>query len=285
MRVMMLAIALTGMVGCRDSAPRASERALGCRRASDCGLEPTWRCCSGTCKNSAYDDANCGACGVVCAVDKYCNQSACICSPPKVPCGAVCADLQNDPKNCGACGTDCTKIPGGAVCNAGFCQCDPNGLDPNACRNNNMVLQYCANFSTDCAHCGGCGTNICNLSEICCGGIPTFDLTDNNNCGACGNACNPGVTCCGGGCHDLRSDVSNCGACNHPCSSGQGCCSSVCRDLTSDSGNCGACGMACGQFQTCCSSACTDTQTDPNHCGSCNTACGALQSCVHGICQ
>jgi hypothetical protein len=71
--------------------------------------------CSGVCTNLSSDNANCGACGNVCAAaTPYCSGGKCsACSPGLTSCGSVCTNLDFDNANCGACGVVC---PSGTSC-------------------------------------------------------------------------------------------------------------------------------------------------------------------------
>lgn len=85
----------------------------------NCGVGET--ACGSTCKLTATDPANCGACGNVCSgAAKFCVNGACSASCPLTDCSGACVDTQTDAANCGGCGKACT---GGKVCVAGACSC------------------------------------------------------------------------------------------------------------------------------------------------------------------
>lgn len=119
------------------------------------------KACGTTCADITSDKANCGGCGIACAVGQVCQNSACVCETGTELCNGACVVTQTDPQNCGACGQAC---PSGQVCEAGACKtaCTLGGT---SCNNGCVDLQ-----------------------------------NDPNNCGACGNACNSGQTCHAGTC-------------------------------------------------------------------------------------
>ncbi|KAK8015863.1 Phospholipase A2 [Apiospora marii] len=94
--------------------------------------------CNGNCNSHAYDDANCGACGVTCATGYqfHCQAGRCVCT----------ADIQNDSQNCGGCGNRC---PYKTHCSGAHCVCDDE-----TCNNT------CVNTKNHPRNCGGCG-NVC----------------------------------------------------------------------------------------------------------------------------
>jgi hypothetical protein len=61
------------------------------------------------CSDTTTDNANCGACGSVCATN---NCVSSVCCPPGATqvCGGSCSNGNTDPNNCGACGTVCTGL-------------------------------------------------------------------------------------------------------------------------------------------------------------------------------
>jgi hypothetical protein len=59
----------------------------------------------GKCELLDADDANCGACGVACAVGEAC-------------CAGACIDVEEDRANCGSCGAACADPE---VCTSGSC--------------------------------------------------------------------------------------------------------------------------------------------------------------------
>jgi len=170
------------------------------------------------CANTATDNVNCGACGHPCGTDTVCAAGECVsdCTPPLTLCGATCVDPRNDPDNCSACGKACGPYTNATpVCVDGACAelCQPDRIDCSTMGTAGCTVTYL----TDVTNCGGCG-NVClslpNATPTCtagaCGysckasyldcdglsanGCEVLELTDPNNCGACGNACSTGCT-------------------------------------------------------------------------------------------
>ena len=248
--------------------------------------------CGGACVSTNADNANCGACGNMCAWGQTCFSGACIVSCPagQNNCTGACTNLHNDNANCGACGTTCAV---GQTCSSGACAliC-PAGQT--ACSG------ACTNLRNDNANCGACGV-ACAASQTC-------------SSGTCAVICPAGQNNCTGACVNLHNDNANCGACGATCASGQTCssgactlicpagqtaCSGACVNLHNDNANCGACGTVCAWGQTCssgtcavicpagqtnCNGACTNVRNDNANCGACGTACAAGQTCSSGTC-
>ncbi len=79
--------------------------------------------CASVCIAPASDDANCGACGNVCAAGSTCQAGVCTvvtpaCAAPMLQCGADCIDPQVTADHCGDCVTVCSAT---AECVAGAC--------------------------------------------------------------------------------------------------------------------------------------------------------------------
>ena len=92
--------------------------------------DSTQSCCNGKCANTAWDWANCGACGHKCPSGKVCIDGACGCLPGHTLCDGVCVDLSADSANCGDCGVTCASgycCVGvcGRACGGGYC-CEGN---------------------------------------------------------------------------------------------------------------------------------------------------------------
>ena len=70
--------------------------------------------CNGTCTDTNNDNANCGACGVLCLTNEVCSHGACgtTCASDQKLCAGdagkpFCASTLTDNANCGACGMSC----------------------------------------------------------------------------------------------------------------------------------------------------------------------------------
>ncbi len=95
------------------------------------------------------------------------------------------AELDSDPLNCGACGHVCNISGAFPDCVSGVCvikECAEGRQD----RNHDPAdgCEFACNKSND-------GVEICDNVDNDCNGIidDGFDLTSNDNCGACGNEC------------------------------------------------------------------------------------------------
>lgn len=115
----------------------------------------------------------------------------------------------------------------------------------------------CVDFSTDPAHCGGCG-------QACDDGFSCV-------AGTCRAPCDENQTDCDGACVDTRSDPFHCGACGVSCGPTEFCAG-------------GSCEISCRPHELACDRACIDPLSDPNHCGGCDQACGATEICSEGGC-
>jgi hypothetical protein len=129
----------------------------------------------------------------------------------------------------------------------------------------------------------------CDGIDQDCDGDPTngFDLTSDEQCGACDVQCTPSTqTCCGGGCvawEALAKDANNCGACGNACGGGQYCCQGECLiKVTMMAPPCD-CPMSCGSL-TCCGMMCKNLLSDNANCGACGLKCGRGKSCIGGVC-
>ncbi|HSO33752.1 MAG TPA: hypothetical protein VLT33_14565 [Labilithrix sp.] len=136
-RVMVLGIVLAGAVACSSEVPigegvgqkAGALGAVGQAPKSDGSCDVRLTACGGTCRDLGSDEANCGACGTICAPTNTCESGAC--TPPAPPppppvdagpppgdasttcgsgqdfCGGACIDVLFDDKNCGGCGVAC----------------------------------------------------------------------------------------------------------------------------------------------------------------------------------
>ncbi|MFO0608772.1 MAG: hypothetical protein U0324_36735 [Polyangiales bacterium] len=230
------------------------------------------------------DDANCGACGHVCApphASGVCRAGACgvgACDAGWADCNGNPADgcevdLQRDAAHCGACA--------GSAC-AGAAHASPICLS------------------------GRCATT-CDPGHEDCDGAPGCEVdsaSDARNCGACGRACSSAELCVAGACTAVTC-AGNTADCNHLAAD-------LCEvDTTSDVRHCGACGAGCHfshAAASCAASACVmgaceagfadvdhvaangcevDLSRNADHCGEVGHACGASHgtpACVDGAC-
>lgn len=239
-------------------------------------------------------------------------------------------DLSSDPMNCGCVGVRCPTNPHGTeACRDGICVPVCARLWGNC---NNDATDGCEYPVTEPGNCGACGA-VCNLPHASAGcsdgtcvvtgcvdgyvdcnhspedGCET-DITDVENCGACGNRCDlPNAVsaciervcrvgrCLSGyadcdpsptnGCEvNVVTDARNCGYCGHVCSSNGGLARCVlsrcmptcnmgranCEHLTEDVDNNG------------CE---TDLRFSYQHCGTCSNACSPtrLDHTVEAYCM
>ncbi|MBN9161190.1 MAG: hypothetical protein BGO98_33925 [Myxococcales bacterium 68-20] len=249
------------------------------------------------CESDVRDPANCGACGVACAVGERCQwrddlfkEVGCGCPPGQLDCG-LCTDVRANDANCGACDNACDPTGGpdapqyanmyyGCLssqcgkfkCEGGFADCD--GKLENGCET--------STFTDD--NCGYCG-NKCGAGQKC-----VVDAMGQPSC-----MCDEGLTFCQTGdekhglpegyCVDVSSSASNCGACGVSCPYlGVGYSQRVACDF-------GKCVLRCQNGAADCngsqSDGCEiDTRSDPRNCGGCGITCDLKmgQACVAGKC-
>jgi hypothetical protein len=275
-------------------------------------------CCGGACValNTQTDPANCGGCGIHCAVGESCSSGECYSPDGGYSYGCVASS---------------TTCPAGTTCNPQDYRCDtatcsastlgapcigPHAGDSRCCPGN-----VCSNLYLDHDNCGTCGT-VCGASEwcdygqcrpvptcgaansgdgcpadggtigVCCGGACTNIATDSNNCGQCGAACPAGQVCMGSYCALPDGGYLGCGN-GQNCPSGTVCNGNTCLRPGCDPGGSGeACAFGTGFGQQgylvragkCCGGDCVDLTQDPENCGQCGTACTTgPQICVGSI--
>ena len=145
--------------------------------------------CNGVCVDLQSDEANCGACGVVCPEGETCQAGACRCGGSRTCgsgltcCSGTCVDLLTDLNNCTACGNVCPPQLANAevACGPGFDENDQPGY--------------------------GC-TYLCQANYRDCDGDPINGCErrisdDPNNCGDCDSTCPTArPRCCGCQCFE-----------------------------------------------------------------------------------
>lgn len=158
------------------------------------------------CVDAQTDPANCGGCGILCAIGQGCQGGVCTCN------GTICAgccdgntcEAGTSNQLCGANGAICQACSGGRTCQNGVCAC-PAGQT--SCGG------ACVDTKTNAANCGACG-NACPSGQSC----------QNGGC-----VCPAGQTKCAGECVDTQTDVANCGTCGNDCGGGNDCNTVACN--------------------------------------------------------
>ncbi|MBI4819290.1 MAG: hypothetical protein HY791_23665 [Deltaproteobacteria bacterium] len=188
----------------------------------------------GTCETQLASNANCGACGAVCAAGSTCTFSpvigifACACDSGFADCNSdgVCETTLGTDADCASCGDACGS---GNSCIAGAC------------------VPSCPTGIGDCDNNGTCETQ----------------LASNSNCGACGVACGVGSTC-------TQSPIFGTFSC--VCDLGFGDCDGdgVCETALGTDANCASCGDACGAGSSCLAGACVPSGNGATICGTPN---------------
>ena len=117
------------------------------------------------CADPAFDQNNCGGCGIACTGGRFCHNGVCRCNV-QADCNGVCTTLSGDPDNCGACGNVC-----------------PDGN------------RYCGRPDPG-ATCQPCST----IGQTECNGRCVDTNYDQNNCGACNRSCGINQSCINGTC-------------------------------------------------------------------------------------
>jgi hypothetical protein len=142
-------------------------RAIGetCTGAGDVCCDGA-TCCGDGCRDTNFDENNCGECGHVCGTGLTC-------------CSGQCVDLLTDVNNCTECGNACpTSLPNASVsCGKGL---DDNGQEGRGC------VFTCFGAFRDCNDDPADGCEV--------------DIDTNDNCGTCSPtncAATPGNICVG----------------------------------------------------------------------------------------
>jgi hypothetical protein len=268
------------------------------------------------CVDLTSDLANCGGCGVTCAVKHNaptCTAGKCgvgTCDTNYADCNGMASDgcesnTQSDARNCGACGMACQN---GYVCVAGACQFGCPGtqtkcyLDADGGLTDAAVdggAPYCAELSTDAVNCGACGAacpvnnnapscsggtchvGTCNSGFGDCNGTVSDGCETNTNtnpahCGTCGTTCTAAND----------TPICNGGSCAiGPCAAGYGDCNGLYSDgceknLNTDPVNCGTCGTSCA---TSCAIDVTGTTCSAGVCTI--TSCTSTYYDIDGVCS
>lgn len=214
--------------------------------------------------NLGTSDANCGACGALCAAGRYCGSGCLECPPGFASCDDNGANrcetsLASSAANCGACGHACATDQ---RCASSRCVCTDPVLTP--------CSIGCVDVLVNPANCGGCGV-ACGAGMIC-------------RAGSCVTpSCAAGTADCDGmaanGCEtNLSTSPANCGACGMACPNLGG--TPACR-----MGRCGTgtCDIARGDCDGNAANGCeSDLNTSPTNCGGCGVRCSGM--CVMGRC-
>jgi Cys-rich repeat protein len=270
---------------------------VGCDIPGSCGAcgnlcQAGWSCCNNTCSNPIVDVANCGGCGIVCALPHAtptCVARACAvgsCDPAWADCNGRAQDgceveIDNNINDCGQCGHGCSVMHATPNCVNGQCGID-TCISPWAdC--NGRVTDGCETQvgGSDVTNCGACGLHCSNNN------IVTLSCT----AGVCDGACVAGTADCNhdkatDGCEvQTQVDPANCGSCGAACSP---------NHVSSPSCAGGVCNGACDPGYSDCnmnlaSDGCeVNTLTDKANCGGCGAACSmnnmATVACTNGAC-
>ncbi|MHB8417463.1 MAG: hypothetical protein ACYDCL_05270 [Myxococcales bacterium] len=263
-------------------------------------------CCGGACTSGQIDPANCGSCGIACAIGATCSQGQCSAScqgsdgGSDCPTGTVCAQSIYSGQVRICLSASCSGLPDGQLCAT-------SGGGPGQC-----CGQSCLDMNSDSANCGSCGNqcfeSICawgtceNVYDCassppgalclegdggagsCCGSCVNLDVqTDPLNCGGCGVSCPAGASCVSGGCV-LDGGPAYCGQ-GSSCASGFGCVQSQClRSSCDPSTAMEPCATGAGAKGACCGSACVNLDQDSANCGSCGNACPGGTFCSQAAC-
>jgi hypothetical protein len=255
------------------------------------------------------DEANCGVCGLACAVGQVCDTGHCqwITPPPNCTpvqetcngndddCDGVIDDgfsLLIDPANCGMCGHTCGA---GQHCQNGACaldvpanNCVPvgevcNNLDDNC----NGFIDEGINLLIDKANCGTCG-HVCPAGQACDNGHCLM-IVPNNSCVSAAETCNNVDDDCDSAVDEdfnLNTDPVNCGFCGHICAANQHCANGHCS-WNQVQNNCAGVAETCNQTDDDCDGQIDEDfnlSNDSANCGVCGHACGATQYCLNGHC-
>jgi hypothetical protein len=268
-------------------------------------------CCSGICRSTFSDPANCGGCGITCESGELCVAQVCMpvarptdtgvrvdasmpgrdagmmtgaCSPScnasQQCCGTTCVNRMGTTpadssfSNCRGCGIACDPMVADR-CGASGCMCGTSlaCTGDRRCGLNAMGSRGCIDFTTDEANCGGPGI-ACLAGETC---------TDSMcACGATGGRCMAPTVCLGAGatatCVDLTTDEMNCGMAGNVCGAGETCVASACHCGADTAPACArAGGFPPGCGQVCCAGACIPV--DDMNCAACGTACTGTMEC------
>jgi hypothetical protein len=247
----------------------------GCNERQACPSGES--CCAGTCRRTASDVMNCGACGTVCPARANATPT-CAAGACTAPCVTGFADCDGDASNgceaalsgtthCGVCGVACAgTTPVCGPSGAGFA-CS-SGCDPGQTR---CAGGPCVDAQTSTEHCGGCG-RACPVGP---------DATATCVAGRCGITCAAGFADCDmnpmNGCEvDTRSSSAHCGGCGM-----------ACVGAANQTAACalGACVRTCdATFADCDTNAangCEAPLTGASHCGRCGNACaGSTPVCT-----
>ncbi len=248
-----------------------------------------WDDCDGVdsngCEQTLTTLANCGGCGVTCALahaGEECSTGTCritSCDSLWDNCDGThsngCETDLTTLTDCGGCGNTCSLAHASETCATGQCR-----------------IQSCDTLWDDCNsnHADGCETSLETLTDCGSCGAPCTRAHATASCsgGSCHiGSCNSGWGNCDGtdsnGCEQTLTTLAHCGACNTPCNlanASESCATGTCL-ITS-------CNSGWGDCDGVDSNGCENSLDSLSNCGSCGTPCSrqnATASCSGDVCH
>ncbi len=226
--------------------------------AGGCGAGQTL--CSGTCVNTATDNANCGSCGKACSSGQPCSGGTCACQPncSNKPLG--------EPDGCGgecSASASCGGMLPGSSLSKGSSLSSCDGVAKLSVQSDDNVVLYNTKDGRALWATGTNGKGVALLTMQTDGNLVVYDpswnplwnsktyghsgatLSLQSDCNMViyesGTAiwqsnttcdCPKGQTLCAASCVDTAKDAKNCGGCGNVCPSGQACSNGGCAAPT-----------------------------------------------------